>query len=43
MEIESPYPMELNQKKGVTKKTEIIDRSDELKNYENLSFALKQK
>ena len=35
--------MNLNVKTGVTKKTEIIDRSDELKNFESLSFALKQK
>ena len=28
-------------KTGVTKKTELIDRSDELKNFENLSYAFK--
>ena len=34
--------MTLNARKtGVTKKTELIDRTDELKNFENLSYALK--
>ena len=30
LEIESPYPMNLNIKTGVTKKTDLIDRSEEL-------------
>ena len=33
--------MTLNGKIGVTKKTELIDRTDELINFENLSYALK--
>jgi hypothetical protein len=40
--LDSPMELIVTKKEGVTKKSEVIDRSEELKDFESLAFGLKQ-